>query len=189
MKYIFWLLIGLYIPFLSAQDESSSDSDLYVHNYAPYYWSGTTEIGLNVTPLISKLVPFNLGSANAGLVALTYRRYYTERALRMDFGFNLSDRASDQNNLFLYLSLGTERRRPLGKKWHYTSSWDLLITAENENETGILAAGKGYGIEYHFTDRIFLGTYANWYIGLNFEEGLEIKMNPPAAIFFNARLF
>ena len=51
-----------------------AEEDLYVDD--PYFWSYTSEIGINFTPLISQLVPFNLGENSAGDIGLKWKKYY-----------------------------------------------------------------------------------------------------------------
>lgn len=172
--------------FGQAENTEQSDS---ITKVWPRYWSDSKEIGLNVTPLISQLIPFNLGSNEAGLIGLSYRKYYDTKALRINFGANITDNEINNGSPFFYLSVGTEKRYTLGKKWYYTSGWDLLLYTENDDDGAVFAMAKTYGIDYHFTERFFLSTQAQWLIGLQVESGLVIRMIPPAAIFFNVRLY
>ncbi|MBK9256520.1 MAG: hypothetical protein IPM42_13615 [Saprospiraceae bacterium] len=155
-----------------------------------FWWSGSKEIGLNMTPLISQLVPFNLGSVNAGIIGLNYRKYYNKRAFRLNFGANISESALEEDDPFFYFSIGTEKRTALTKSWHYTSGWDLYISADGEDAEGEIGITKLYGIEYHFNKRVFLSTEGRLRLGLPLEgESPTIKFEIPAAIFFNIRLF
>jgi hypothetical protein len=168
------------------------EEDLYEDD--PYYWSYTREIGLNFTPLISKLVPFNLGQNKAGLIGLKWKKYYAKRAFKIDLGVNVSGETVDIVDPFVYLGVGIETRYPItkDKKIAYTSAYDLFFSAEGEEGNPVFGFSKGYGLEYHFTKRVFLSTEAAFQIGRTFEdfgEGLVLKFLLPTAIFVNVRLY
>jgi len=170
-----------------------NEEDLYEDD--PYFWSYTREVGLNFTPLISKFVPFNLGENEAGLIGLKYKKYYSKRAFKIDFGVNISEDDIDNGaNPFAYLGLGIETRYPISKdkKISYSSAFDLFFSAEGVDGNPILGFSKGYGLEYHFTKRIFVSTEAAFQIGRNldeFSDGLVLKFLLPTAIFVNIRLY
>jgi hypothetical protein len=200
--YHIFLFIGLwtYSQFICAQAKPTknkesvyNEEDQYEDD--PYFWSYTKEVGLNFTPLISKFVPFNLGENEAGLIGLKYKKYYSKRAFKMDFGVNISEDDIDNGaNPFAYLGLGIETRYPItkDKKIAYTSAFDLFFSAEGVDGNPILGFSKGYGLEYHFTKRIFLSTEAALQIGRNldeFSDGLVLKFLLPTAIFVNIRLY
>jgi hypothetical protein len=95
---------------ISGQTESQdttatvyAEEDLYEDD--PYFWSHTKEIGLNFTPLLSKFIPFNLGKTDAGLIGLKYKKYYSERAFLVNFGSNITSRASNDGSIFFILVL------------------------------------------------------------------------------------
>ncbi len=155
----------------------------------PYFWSYSKEIGINFTPLISKLVPFNLGQNDAGRIGLIWKKYYSKRAFRISLGASITENFQDVGTDFFYLALGLERRYPItkDKKLAYSSSWEIFLQAdENDDEPGIGLA-KGYGFEYHFTKRIFISTEAQFKIGLGGESVIEFQL--PTAIFVNVRLY
>ena len=164
-----------------------AEEDLYEDD--PYFWSNSREISLNVTPLVSRFVPFNLGENIASTTGLVYRKYFSTRALKVSFGARLSDILNEENT-FLYLAFGLEKRYPLSrdKKLAYSSSWELFFEGENESATaGVL---KGYGLEYHFSKRIFLGTQAGLRMGLNFDVGGPvIDFRLPTDLFVGVRLY
>lgn len=192
---------ALMVPIISygqskpTKDKESvyNEEDLYEDD--PYFWSYTREVGLNFTPLLSKFVPFNLGENSAGLIGLKYKKYYSKRAFKVDFGISISDDDININgNPFAYLGVGIETRYPItkDKKIAYTSSFDIFLSAEGLNGNPVLGFAKGYGIEYHFTKRIFLSTDASFQVGRNldqFSEGIVLKFLLPTAIFVNIRLY
>ncbi len=179
---------------LNAQKPTKNKEDVYnledLYEDDPYYWSYTKEIGVNFTPLISKFVPFNLGQNEAGLIGLKWKKYYSKRAFRINFGANINEGNVDSENLFLYFGLGIETRYPISKdkKLAYTSSYDLFLRAQDE--TGILGFSKGYGFEYHFSKRIFASTEAALNFGLDLDEDVPVfEFQLPLAIFVNIRLY
>jgi len=156
----------------------------------PYYWSYTKEIGINFTPLISKFVPFNLGENNAGNIGLRWKKYYSKRAFRLNFGADINSKSINLGKAFGYLALGIETRHPItkDKKITYTSAYDVFFEALDE--VANFGFSKGYGLEYHFGKRIFISTEAAFQIATNTDdEGILINFQLPTAIFVNVRLY
>ncbi len=180
---------------VSQESKEKVDSSVYAeedqYEDDPYFWSYTKEIGINFTPLVSKLVPFNLGQNDSGLIGLRWKKYYSSRAFRINFGANVSGDVIDNGNPFIYLSFGVEKRYPItkDKKLAYTSAWDLAFSVEGEEGEGFYGIAKGYGFEYHITKRIFLSTEAQMNLGVGGEEGIKVQFQLPTAVFVNVRLY
>ena len=180
---------------ISQESKEKADSSVYAeedqYEDDPYFWSYTKEIGINFTPLVSKLVPFNLGQNDSGLIGLRWKKYYSSRAFRINFGANVSGDIIDNGNPFIYLSFGVEKRYPItkDKKLAYTSAWDLAFSVEGEEGEGFYGIAKGYGFEYHITKRIFLSTEAQMNLGVGGEEGIKVQFQLPTAVFVNVRLY
>ena len=180
---------------VSQESKEKVDSSVYAeedqYEDDPYFWSYTKEIGINFTPLVSKLVPFNLGQNDSGLIGLRWKKYYSSRAFRINFGANVSGDVIDNGNPFIYLSFGVEKRYPItkDKKLAYTSAWDLAFSVEGEDGEGFYGIAKGYGFEYHITKRIFLSTEAQMNLGVGGEEGIKVQFQLPTAVFVNVRLY
>ncbi|HMU02099.1 MAG TPA: hypothetical protein PJ990_00670 [Saprospiraceae bacterium] len=180
---------------ISQESKEKVDSSVYAeedqYEDDPYFWSYTKEIGINFTPLVSKLVPFNLGQNDSGLIGLRWKKYYSTRAFRINFGANVSSDEIDNGNPFIYLAFGLEKRYPItkDKKLAYTSAWDLAFSVEGEEGEGFFGIAKGYGFEYHITKRIFVSTEAQMNLGIGSEEGIKVKFQLPTAIFVNVRLY
>ncbi|HMR86577.1 MAG TPA: hypothetical protein PKD51_00405 [Saprospiraceae bacterium] len=180
---------------ISQESKEKVDSSVYAeedqYEDDPYFWSYTKEIGINFTPLVSKLIPFNLGQNDSGLIGLRWKKYYSTRAFRINFGANVSSDEIDNGNPFIYLAFGLEKRYPItkDKKLAYTSAWDLAFSVEGEEGEGFFGIAKGYGFEYHITKRIFVSTEAQMNLGIGSEEGIKVKFQLPTAIFVNVRLY
>jgi len=192
--YLFLVLIIFHFGFATAQSDPKenvyAEEDQYEDD--PYYWSYSKEIGINFTPLISKLVPFNLGQNEAGRIGLIWKKYYSKRAFRVSFGANVTESFDDIDTDFFYLAIGLERRYPItkDKKIAYTSSWDIFFEGDEFDDGPGLGLAKGYGFEYHFTKRIFISTEGQFKLGLGGEFGGPIiKLQLPLAIFVNVRLY
>lgn len=188
---LIFILCNSVVLGIAQTDKTSVYSIEDAYEDDPYYWSYTKEIGINFTPLISKFVPFNLGENNVGNVGLIWKKYYSKRAFRLNFGATLSTEAFDKGNAFGYLAIGIETRHPItkDKKIAYTSAYDVFFEAREE--FGRFGFSKVYGFEYHFGKRIFISTEAALQIGTSIEddEGLLINFQLPTAIFVNIRLY
>jgi hypothetical protein len=189
---ILFLYLGIAISQESKEKEDSSvyaEEDQYEDD--PYFWSYTKEIGINFTPLVSKLVPFNLGQNDSGLIGLRWKKYYSSRAFRINFGANVTSEEIDNGNPFIYLSFGIEKRYPItkDKKLAYTSAWDLAFSVEGEDGDGFFGIAKGYGFEYHITKRIFLSTEAQKNLGISSDNVIKVQFQLPTAVFVNVRLY
>jgi hypothetical protein len=192
--YLFIVLSLFCNGFITGQSEQKenvyAEEDQYEDD--PYYWSYSKEIGINFTPLISKLVPFNLGQNEAGKIGLIWKKYYSKRAFRISLGANITEDFQDIDTDFFYLAVGLERRYPItkDKKIAYTSAWDIFLQADENGDGPAVGLAKGYGFEYHFTKRIFISTEAQFKIGLGGEfGGPVIEFQLPLAIFVNVRLY
>lgn len=195
MKYVVIMIFALVATLepLVAQDVKPkvdtiyAEEDLYEDD--PYFWSFTKEVGINFTPLISKFVPFNLGNNSAGDIGIRWKKYYSKRAFRFNFGANFDDISSEGEDNFLFLSLGVEKRHPISKdkKIFYTSGWDGFLRVTDDN--GTVGASKIYGFEYHFTKRIFISTEGALNIGFISDSGINLEFMLPVAIFVNVRLY
>jgi hypothetical protein len=180
---------------ISQESKRKGDPSVYAeedqYEDDPYFWSYSKEIGINFTPLVSKLVPFNLGQNDAGLIGLRWKKYYASRAFRINFGANVTNNVIDNGNPFIYLAFGIEKRYPItkDKKLAYTSAWDLAFSAEGQDAEGFFGLSKGYGFEYHITKRIFLSTEAQMNLGVGGEEGIKVQFQLPTAVFVNVRLY
>lgn len=166
----------------STEIDSSEVSDK--KKKVEYYWSYEKEVGLNFTPLISSLVPFNLGETSGGFSNFKFKKYGRKLAFRLNMGIESDPRESFEEGFALFV-LGYERRRPLSKKWTYTSGIDFGIFGFFDQDVNWLLS-PFYGFEYNFNDHFFVSAEGNIEFLFGFNGG--IRVNPPVAIFFNARI-
>ncbi len=154
-------------------------------------WSYSKEVCFNFMPLISTLVPFNIGEKDNGLVGIKTKFYGAKTAFRISFGANID---GAQNLNFFHLGLGYENRYPIFGKFTYTSGWEGIIeTVVNINGNSgtrdnlILGISKFYGLEYNINDKFFIGTESQLVMAIGLPSVIQIKFKPPVAIFVNVR--
>jgi len=177
-----------------AQNESTDENESY-YEYADqeeslerFYYSDLSEVGLDFTPLISKLVPFNLTETETGLIGLKYKRYKRTHAFRLNVGANLASPSNDENNFF-YFSMGYEKRQTFTKNWSYVTGIEFVSYFEDRamfQEETFIGASKFFGIEFNISEHIFLATEGNLAFLSADGDGI-IQFNVPQSIFFFVR--
>lgn len=192
MKQLIFLLFAIGLSQAPASAQSRADS-----LPAPQSQQFRKIIGLNMTPLVTQLIPLNRSNAReAGPFLLRFKTY--GRRNRVAFRFSLGvhivpDENSDFDNPQLNIAMGWEKRRSLGGRWAYTRGFDLLILAGDLNtpgstqddETIMLGGGPVWGIEYFFDRRISIGTEATLAMGFSPDIGVVMQIIPPVGIFLN----
>ncbi len=174
---ITFFLFLLHLSQVNAQ--GNKDSTEYQN-----FWQYGKEVGVNVTPLLRKFVPFNLSPNNPldNLLALKTKWYGKKHAFIINFGIDVNDN-NDFNTIFL--SLGYERRRNISEKWKYTTGWEASLITVNPSvfdDTPFLGVSKPYGIEYHFYDNFYLATEARFFMSVG--DGINFKLFTPSSIYF-----
>lgn len=156
-----------------------------------------TLINMNMTTMISRLVPFGNGIPLAGPTTLMLRRYRENRAFRLGIGLNAS---SDSENISSLIRIGTERKRDLNEKFTFIRGVDFMFGVGSFNTPGFrfgsndavaLGADLSFGLEYKLNKYISISTETLLFGGLtsdNFDSGLSVKIIPPIAIYLNAKI-
>jgi hypothetical protein len=166
-----------------------------------------TIVGLNLTTLISRLVPFGNGIPLSGPTSIMLRRYRNNRAFRMGLGLNASNDATHNNAT---IRIGTERRKELNPSFTFVRGVDFLLAAGSFNTPGFTFAGSNsgaigaaltFGVEYNIAKNISIGTEALIFGGISQDvsatgggssssaSDFSLKIIPPIAIYLNASLF
>lgn len=179
---LFFILLLIQTMDVTAQ--TIEDTETTYENF----WQYGKEVGLNVTPLIRKLVPFNLSPTlrEESLLALKTKWYGKKTAFILNFGIDASD-GNISNSIFL--SLGYEKRRNISEKWKYTTGWEVSMITLNDSDLSdnpTLGVSKPYGIEYHFYDNFYLATEGRLVFGIN--EGPVLKLLLPTSVYFGMLL-
>ncbi len=154
------------------------------------FWANGKEVGINVTNLASRFIPFNLTDREniSQFIALKTKWYGNTRAFVINFGANIDNNGPDNLNK-IFLSIGYEKRRNVSNKWKYTTGWELVATNLNSSSidnSPYLGISKPFGIEYHFYDNFYLSTEARLTFG--FGEDFNFNLAYPTSIFFNMLL-
>ncbi len=179
--------IILFITCLNSSSFCQEDTSGYEN-----FWANGKEVGINVTNLLSRFVPFNLTEKDDinQFIALKTKWYGKgSTAFIINFGIDIQDSNTDLQNK-LFLSIGYERRRNISNKWKYVTGWEIAGTnlgSNNFDNSPFLAISKPYGIEYHFFDNFYISTEARFLFGAG-DDGIQFRVAYPSSIFFNMLL-
>ena len=149
-----------------------------------YPWSHSKEIGFDFTPLISSLVPFNLGGAKESTTEFSFKRYGRKYAFRFNAGIDINTDETLVTNFTM--NIGFERRKKLTDRFSYTSGLDFGIVAINDFPGAVL--GVIYGFEYNISQKVFLATEGNIRWVTNFFDDFPLQINAPTSIFLYVRI-
>ncbi len=157
------------------------------------------EVGLNMTSLISRIVPFGNQLPLAGPTTIYLKKYNGSRAFRFGLSLQASPDAVKLNTIF---RVGVEKRKPLNEKWSFTRATDFMWAFGSFDTPGFIPGdgdvqaiglGLGYGIEYNLNKFISISTESTVFLGLgnNGIDGsiLNFKIIPPIALFLNVKLY
>lgn len=174
-----------------AWSQTTEDEERYyrgeeqeVEKKEEYYWSYHREVGLNFSPLISKLVPFNLGDSDVGFTNFSFKKYGRKFGFRINAGIDFDDE-EEENDGFALLTLGFEKRRLITKKVTLATGMDFGLFGFFDDDP-FFNISTFYGFEYNINEKLFFATEAN--IQLLMGDGLQLRVNPPVAIFFYVRI-
>lgn len=157
----------------------------------------TTTVGLNTTPLLVQLLPFNRSDPEVTGPYFVAFRFYNSKdfAFRMGIGWNVTadaELAEDENN-HLNFRLGWEKRKGIFKKWTYSagfdfflSAGDLNISSDKEDDSVLFGLGPTWGVDYFINEAISLSIETSLLIGYSPDVGgLQLEFIPPIALYLN----
>jgi hypothetical protein len=178
MKILNIILLGCFI--LYSQQTLAGDTTTFSYSHKK-------EVCLNATALLSQFVPFNLSETEMGLQGIKTKWYGRKYAFRTSLGIIADDNILTQG----YLSLGYEKRKPIYKKFTYTTGWDYFVFLKKSSVVfrdveAAVGIGKFYGLEYNINERIFIGTEAQVMLGVG--TTTLIKTQTPTNIFICVRI-
>jgi len=154
-------------------------------------------VGLNMSPLVTQLIPFNRSNPReAGPFLLRFKHYgpRMKTAYRFSLGVHLTPGDDfDFEDPQLNFAIGWEKRRSITPRWAYTRGFDFMFLAGDLNIPGSgnsdnLTVGLGpmFGLEYFIDRRISIGCEAVLVVGLSpTAELIVVNILPPVGIFLN----
>lgn len=158
--------------------------------------NNTTVVSLNTTSLLIQLIPFNRSNPTlVGPYSVSFARYKEKnRAFTVAMGFNLGDQADRENNIFLNLKVGWEKRKAFYQNWYYTKAWDIFLSGGGGfntpggdiDDTFIIGTGPTWGIGYNFNPIVGIHLETSLLLGLDFNFGTpDFRFIPPVALYFH----
>ena len=155
---------------------------------------------LNMSPLLTYLVPFN--RANPRLSGPIQARFRFARkgrsAFRLGLGVSLDSNDDLGDNNFLHLEIGWEKRRSISKRWSFVRTSELFLSVGKVNVPGStvgngqvpgIGLGWGMGVEYALAKGITLSTEAMLLAPFLSDGGLNIELLPPIGVFLNYYIY
>jgi len=148
------------------------------------------ELGLNMSPLLSKFIPFQNATLISGPYNIVYRGGKNNRFFQMKFGANVPslDAFIQPSDIHFNISLGFLRRRILSKRFSYSFGHNFMAYGGSLNtpaDSGADSAGLGYGFEsnisFHLNKFIALETGLLLFAGIDLGYP-RITFVPPLAL-------
>lgn len=191
MRHLITCLFILFSSALLAQVAETKEADIDWDSAI----DNTTIVSLNTTSLLVQLIPFNRSNPTlVGPYSVSFARYKENKsAFTVAMGFNLSQRADEENNLLLNLKVGWEKRKAFYQNWYYTKAWDIFLSGGSFNtpggdvdETFIVGTGPTWGIGYNFNPVVGVHLETSLLLGLDFNFGtIDFRFIPPVALYFH----
>lgn len=207
-----------------AQDNTAQENDPAPARRATHY------VGIQANQLVKQLL--NLGGStsavnNPYLITYSVNSNATGVGMNLSLGYVLDETSGgdfqSQVNTEIkefFFRIGVEKKTQLGKKWLLSAGGDIVADNEsNRTETlfsgsdtpsveedKINAIGSGFrvGLNFHITDKILLGTEANYYFKFisttntltqpfgtpmkHSDDKKKFQLNVPAVIFLVVKL-
>jgi hypothetical protein len=200
MKYLlliacFW---GISTQLLTAQDTISVErSSIETSPLTSKYYPKSRIIGLNMTPLLTQLIPFNRADPrDFGPFLMRFKNYKNgKNAIRFGLGVQILGEdiffSTEESKTFLNIQWGWERRKNISDRWSYTKGIEAVALIGNSNlpnernsESVSVGVGLPWGIEYAIAPRITLSTEIELVLLVS-EFGPTIRLLPPVGLFLN----
>ncbi len=158
-------------------------------------------IGMNMTPLLVQLIPFNRSNPKfTGPFYISARKYTKgDKAYRFGFGLDIDPNGDEEAiEAFLNLRFGWQKQKVISGRWSYYGGLDAMLIGGDLNlpedkpeETGALGFAPIWGFEYALTEHVRLSTELALFLGIGFGDfgGVpKFEFIPPVSIFLNFKL-
>ena len=153
------------------------------------------EVGLNMTTLLSQVVPFNRTGTLIGPYQMNYIYLSPKnRGFRFSLGGQISEVFQERSHINVLF--GFERRKWIGDKERFSfrrgtnlfiSVGGLQTPLVESNNLTLFGIAVARGIEYHLAPGIGISTEAFFHLGINSDGFLEMHITPPFAINLNVK--
>lgn len=155
--------------------------------------------GINMTPLVMRLVPFQTPSMKTGPYNFQFKKYGAKGKDAFIFQFGLNVDVMNEDNSQFNIRMGWEQRKSLTEKWKlvygtgimaYVGGLNIPTGPQGNNNNFILTragfgTGTSVGIEYYPIPQISIATESILFFGMGTE---VIQIVPPIGITLNAHL-
>jgi hypothetical protein len=149
-------------------------------------------IGLNVSPLLLQLMPFNTHNPLiSGLYNVSYKSYKNQKAFVVSVGATTFSANNTQQNPFLNIRIGLERQKVAYKNWFYTKGVSLVLSnghlnifgnsGNSRRETATIGIGPTWSFGYSVNQTISIGSEMMLLVGSG-DDGFDLAFLPPLAI-------
>jgi len=153
-------------------------------------------VGLNMTPLLVQLIPFNRSNPNlTGPYSLNYRSFRGNSAFRFGLGAFVDEDFFDtgQTNPHFNMRLGWERRKSFYQRWAYSFGLDFFASVGgfniqsngNLDDEGTVGMGFVWGTEYFINPKVSLSVESQFLMGFLNSDGATLIFIPPVALYLN----
>ncbi len=183
------ITLGVVLGFVGAAFAQTDSTDFY--DLPRKY----RVVGLNTTPLLAQLVPFNRTNPQlSGPYVMTYRSFTGRNAFRFGLGMNLSEVDSNNGTLNLNMRFGWQRKKSFYERWSYGFGLDFFIVTGGFNtvgsqrefdEDGGFGLGPVWEMEYAINKRVRLSIESTLFLGGGFDTGAVFTFIPPVALYLN----
>lgn len=157
--------------------------------------------GVNMTPLLVQLVPFNRSDPKVtGPYHVAFRSFRENRkgrvtGFRWALGADLSDANDEGTQSFINLRMGAGTLRRLHPRWAFSSGVDLMISlgdlnvpGSKDNDGAAFGCGPFWGVDYGLSSHISLSIETALFVGIDVETGFKLEFIPPVAVYLNYQM-
>jgi hypothetical protein len=158
-----------------------------------YYYPRGNANGLNMTQMLTHLVPFNRANPKlSGPFTYSLRTHRKgNRGFRLGVGVHLSDDGPFGEVISSgHLRLGFEKRVGIINRWSFYRGIDFFTSFGSQNsfsqitdEANGVGIGLPWGVEFAISPGVTLSTETSLNMGIG--ESIFIKFAPPVSLFLN----
>ncbi len=189
-KGILFLMMGFFWYSLSWAQSSNKETEPIFDIHKTDSTMAVNQFGMNISPLLIQVLPFNRSSGRTGPYGFSYSRINAKnKFFRLGIGVFIND--NDLDNSHLNLRIGGGKIRQISEKLHFTTGWDFIAfggsfnvpNSSLDDDDGGVGFGPFMGIQYYLTSHLSFSTESFLYIGTSSNAGFTLRVIPPIAVF------